>query len=75
MQEMCAVPEVGEQVRFSVSANPLVAVTLMVEVPGCPGALAIVVWPSMMKSAAGVDASHAACNLSASTEPKPVTWS
>ena len=75
--EICAVLEVGEQVRLTVLAKPFSAVTVIVEVPDCPGADAVVLTrPSIEKSAlAGVAATHAVIKFLTSNEPNPVTWS
>jgi len=49
--EICAVLELGEQVRLTALAKPFSAVTVMTEVPDWPGADAVLTKPSMEKSA------------------------
>src|SRR5438477_750691 len=75
-QVICAVCELGEQVKLTVSANPFTAVIFNVAVPCTPG-VTVLDCSSITKSGEGEAsaASQAVSRAPASTEPRPVAWS
>ena len=74
VHEICTLVLLAAQVRSTVVANPLSAVTVTVDVPVCPE-LTFDTAPSMAKSAAGDVASQAVIRFETLTDPSPVTWS
>ena len=75
VHEICTLVLLAAQVRSTVVANPLSAVTVTVEVPVCPRELTLDTNPSSAKSAVGADASQAVTRFETSSDPRPVTWS
>ena len=64
-----------EQARVTVPLNPLVAATVMVEVPLCPGARTLIGVPPTEKSGVATKPGHAVTSACASIDPSPVTIS
>jgi hypothetical protein len=65
----------GTQVRFTVPANPFLALTVTVEVPDCPGPEIVTGLPPIEKSGVASKVGHEVTRRLASMEPKPVTRS
>jgi len=72
-QEILTAAELALQVKFTVPVKPLIAVTVMFDVPAWPGAGAEATNPSSEKSPAGVTPVHAVMSLATSRDPSPVT--
>ena len=64
-----------EQARVTVPLNPLVAATVMVEVPVCPGARTLIGVPPTEKSGVATKPGHDVTSACASIDPSPVTIS
>ena len=64
-----------EQARVTVPLNPLVAATVIVEVPVCPGDRTLIGVPPTEKSGVATKPGHAVTSACASIDPSPVTMS
>jgi hypothetical protein len=65
----------GTQVRLTEPANPFLALTVMVDVPDCPGPEIVTGLPPIEKSGVASKVGHEVTRRLASIEPKPVTRS
>ena len=65
----------GAQARATAPLNPLVAVTVTVDVPACPGALTVAAVAATEKPGSITKPGHEVTSALASIEPSPVTRS
>lgn len=65
----------GVQVRSTVPLNPFVAVTVTIDVPGCPGEATVTGLPPTENPGVTTKPGHDVTSTLVSTEPSPVTRS